>query len=102
MGERKPMVVEGYTVPTEIEDYAVAWLRSATVFKNHELVGLLIRRGVPPSSAAGGYSPAYRIADRLLQRERKARNIRFGGGKWHRRKEPPPLAVPASDERGRP
>lgn len=85
---RKLMITAGYEMPAEIEDQALAYLADPKSYplKYSDLVGRLTRFGVPMApvtQSATGWSPAYRIADKLLQRERKAGRISANGGRWH-------------------
>lgn len=82
----KPFVVEGYEVPAEIEDAALREIGSRVGFQASEIVAFLLKAGVPIRSVDpkfGPSGPANRIADRLLQRERRAGRIEFRKGVWH-------------------
>lgn len=93
------MVVEGYEVSSEIETGAVEWVRGCRGhhgdFTAKQLVSWLVGAGVPTTHAEDyrpkwGWSaprsdgPAYRLADRIIQRERKLGSISFALGAWHR------------------
>jgi len=81
------MTVEGYDLPEAIESAVLAEIRRRSGFKASEIVGLLRRSGVPTNSVRPEFhpaGPADRVADRLLQRERRAGRIRFEKGLWHR------------------
>jgi hypothetical protein len=85
------MIVEGYEVPRSIEDAAVAEIRRRSGFSASEIIAFLHRAGVPPRpvlAAHGEWGPAHRIADRILQRERRAGRIEFRRGLWHRATSP--------------
>lgn len=71
------MKVLGYEISQEIIDRAAAWFPPDRSFTYGELSSALIRLGALP-----GISD--RIADRLLQKWRKAGTHVFSGGKWRR------------------
>lgn len=88
----KPLVVEGYEVPREIEVAALREIASRSGFRAAEIEAFLLAAGVPRTPVAaehGPNGPAHRIVDRLLQRERKAGRIEFLNGSWHRRRGAP-------------
>ena len=70
------MNVRGIEITQEQIDVAVSRMKSVE-FSFFEIVKLLEKAGVP---GADGVSD--RAADRLIQRERKAGNVRYIGKSW--------------------
>jgi hypothetical protein len=64
------MNVNGCEIPQDVIDKVIARMKSGVPFTAGDLVG------------ASGHAEGYRLADRLLQRERKAKNIEFDGRSW--------------------
>lgn len=85
------MVVEGYEVSSEIETGAVEWVRGCRGhhgdFVAGDLIAWLHRSGVPLYAVQGlpsTWGLAYRIAGRIIQRERELGSISSASGAWHR------------------
>lgn len=71
------MVVNGYAVPRQIEDAIMRRMRmERDPFRAQDLQLIAESGGAPVLGVSN------RIADRLIQRERKAGNIRFRDGRW--------------------
>ncbi len=67
------MRVNGERIPEQVIQAAIAFMKSRKVFNSADITSLLEKHHVFEN---------YRAADRILQRERKAGNIRFGDFKW--------------------
>lgn len=64
------MIVQGYQVPDSVIEAAMVRMKCGLHFRAFEIEGVVQRAGVP---AADGLS--MRVADRIIQRERKAGTI---------------------------
>jgi len=72
------MKVQGYEVTPEIENACLSAMQGE--FRALQIAQAAIRAGVPDR----GSSIPDRVADRLLQRERKAGRIKRVGNRWLR------------------
>jgi len=72
------MNVLGHEIDQSILDRAAGWFPPDRSFTYSELSGALIRLGAPQAVSD-------RVADRLLQKWRKAGTHAYSGGKWKRR-----------------
>lgn len=71
------MMVNGYEVPRQIEDALMRRMRmERDPFRAQDLQLIAESGGAPVLGVSN------RIADRLIQRERKAGNILFRDGRW--------------------
>lgn len=71
------MIILGYTVTPEVEAACLWWMREGW-FSAHGLATEVEMA----AKIAGHSSIAYRVADRLIQRERKAGHIVRAGKGW--------------------
>lgn len=70
---KRQFTVDGKPVTEEQEQAALARMKMAS-FTCAEIIAEV---------RSHGSSSAVRVADRLIQRERKAGNIKFDGRRWH-------------------
>lgn len=75
------MKVYGYEVPQEVIDACLARMRTGSAFTSIDIARAAVAAGAPYWNNREEYV-AHRIADRLLQRERKAGRIEFNGKRW--------------------
>lgn len=75
------MQVYGITISEEVLAALVKRMKSGSRFKAIDLEAEAARLGVPHRSA-NREAVAMRVADRLIQRERKANNIRLDRPYW--------------------
>ncbi|MBS3648886.1 hypothetical protein KEU06_09730 [Pseudaminobacter sp. 19-2017] len=73
------MKVNGFEVPQATIDTVAAWFPVGRSFRASELSAVLVKLGVPRMDWI-----ADRVADRLLQKWRKAGVIVYSGKKWLR------------------
>jgi len=73
----KPITCRGYTLPADVEAGALAFMRQSSPFRALDLFHALRRLGVPEANDV-----AYRLADRLLQRERKRGSLEVRAAAW--------------------
>lgn len=78
----KPITAEGATATPEQlrEAWTLFWLCECQTAG--DLTAILEDQDVPDRGPKGYHWPSYRIADRMLQRARKAGVIRYERGRW--------------------
>lgn len=75
------MQVYGITISEEVLSALVSRMKNGSSFKAIDLEAEATRPGVP-HRRKNREAVAMRVADRLIQRERKANNIRFDRPDW--------------------